>query len=351
MNNSFWKNKKVLITGDTGFKGSWLSFVLNKLGAKVKGVSADIPTNPSLYNILNLSRKNHTQFEKITNRKQIEKVVHAFKPEIIFHLAAQSLVRKSYKNPLETFNVNVMGTATLLDILRNNKSCRVIVNVTSDKCYKMDKKSKPYNENDPLGGNDPYSASKACAELVSHSFFQSYFSNKQSKLTLATVRAGNVIGGGDWAEDRLIPDVIKSLSEGKKVSIRNPDAIRPWQHVLEPVCGYIRLARFLYQHPKKYQGAWNFGPSRQSHKPVCEVVKKIIELWGEGSWSLDKKEHPKESKILKLNCSKSNKKLNWKPKLKLNETLEMTVNWYKDYFNNKDLTRTTENQIERYLKL
>ena len=333
MNKNFWLNKKVIITGHTGFKGSWLSIWLNHLGAEIVGVSIDPPSIPSLYSLSNIGDDIESLHVDIRNRNEINEVFKRVKPEIVFHLAAQSLVRYSYLHPVETYETNVMGTLNILQAIRNASSVRSAIMVTSDKCYENKELELGYKESDPLGGKDLYSSSKASAEHLISSYQNTYFPKddyQEHQFAMASVRAGNVIGGGDWAEDRLIPDILKAFQLHQPVSIRYPNAVRPWQHVLEPLSGYIDLAEKLYSEGIKYSEAWNFGPSDMDAKPVLTVVKKMVKLWGEdASWILDVEAHPSEANYLKLDCSKANSKLLWKPKWDLNTALRKTIEWSK----------------------
>ena len=279
-----FEKKKILITGHTGFKGSWLTLWLTKLGAKVIGYSLEPPTKPSLFEILNLKEKIVHIIGDIKDEEKLKNIFKKYKPDIVFHLAAQSLVRFSYKEPKLTYETNVMGTLNVLEAVREAKSVKVVIIVTSDKCYENKEWVYGYRENDPLGGHDPYSSSKACAELVVEAYRNSFFNpknyGKTHQVALATVRAGNVIGGGDWQVDRLIPDCVKALSKGKPIKIRNPNAIRPWQHVLEPLSGYLLLVQKMWKEPTKYCEAWNFGPYEKDIATVKEIVEKVINLWG-----------------------------------------------------------------------
>ena len=283
MDSNFWKNKKVLLTGHTGFKGSWLSLWLQKLGVDLVGFSKSIPTKPSLFELADVEKNMTSIMGDITHIERITDVVKQHNPEIIIHMAAQSLVHKSYDQPLETFSTNIMGTVNLLEAIRNTSKKCVIINVTSDKCYENQELSRGYKENDPMGGYDPYSSSKGCAELITSSFRDSFFKNSNDKdydISLASVRAGNVIGGGDWADNRIMPDIMRGILNKKIIKIRNPTAVRPWQHVLEPLRGYLELAEKLYNYKSEYTESWNFGPD-DDVKPVSWIVNKLVEMWGE----------------------------------------------------------------------
>jgi len=348
MDKNFWNAKTVLVTGHTGFKGSWLTLWLKKLGSRVIGFSKDIPTTPSLFELADIANGINSIEGDIRNFNQIQQVIKNTDPEIIFHMAAQSLVRTSYENPRETYETNVMGTVNLFDALRDSKKTRVIINVTSDKCYHNKELDRAYTEEDPLGGYDPYSSSKACSELVSSAFRNSYFQSDNHKISLSSVRAGNVIGGGDWAKDRLIPDFIQSITHSKTLKIRNPDAIRPWQYVLEPLSGYLQLAEKMWFNGKEFAQAWNFGPNEESKK-VSWIINKISNMYGKKIDILsDTSDNLHEAKILKLDCSKSQIKLDWIPKTEIEKGLEMTVNWYKEYQKESNMREVSEKQIDYF---
>ena len=349
----FWKRKQVFITGHTGFKGSWLALWLDLLGADVVGYSLPSPTVPSHFESAQIGKGITTIESDVKHFDQLKKAIQTHNPEIVFHLAAQSLVRPSYDDPIETYSTNVMGTVNLLEAIRKISSVKVIINVTSDKCYENKEWVWGYRENDPVGGYDPYSSSKGCAELVSSAYLQSFFNPAKYDnhgVGLATARAGNVIGGGDFAEDRLIPDIVKTLSKGEIVNIRYPKAVRPWQHVLEPLSGYLELARRLYENGAMFSGAWNFGPTENDVKDVGWVVNKFVEAWGEeASWRVDKNKHPHEAGLLKLDCSKAYTILGWSSRLNIEKALKWTVEWYKEFYRNPDSVRkVTLQQIEEY---
>jgi len=353
--NTFWAGKKVLVTGHTGFKGSWLSLWLQKLGAEVVGYSLEPPTEPSLFKVANVADGMVSVIGDIRDFSTLRELFAQHRPEIVFHLAAQALVRHSYRDPIETYSSNVMGTVNLLEAVRQSGGVRAVVNVTSDKCYQNREWVWGYRENERLGGHDPYSNSKACAELVTSAFRDSYFpaAEYESHTTaLASARAGNVIGGGDWAEDRLIPDIMRAIVAGQPVLIRNPDAIRPWQHVLEPLGGYLVLAERLYAEGTPFAEAWNFGPDESSARPVSWIVDYLTRLWGDGaSWGLDSGEHPHEAHYLKLDCAKSRHLLGVTPKLDLPEALEWIVDWNRAWLDGDDMQRFSWRQIERFVSL
>lgn len=344
---SFYNGKKVLITGHTGFKGSWLSLFLNSLGAEVHGYALNPPTNPSMYEIANVNSVVNSNIADIRDFDSLNKCVQRIQPEIIFHMAAQPLVIDSYKNPRETYEVNVMGSVNLLDAVRNCKAVKALVNITTDKCYENLEQEIGYVETDRLGGHDPYSNSKACSELVTTSFRDSFFSNNDST-SIATARAGNVIGGGDWASNRLIPDFIRAVVSNDTLKIRFPKAVRPWQHVLEPLTGYLLLAKKLYEKPNEFSGSWNFGPDEEEVYSVETIVKKLSETWGlEGVYNLEPNDYH-ETNFLKLNCDKAKSELGWKPALDIDSSLKMIVDWTKSFIDSEDMKKVTEEQIEFY---
>lgn len=354
MNLSLFKDKKIIVTGHTGFKGSWLTFWLTSIGAKVIGVSNQ-KFKLSNYNVLKIQKDIYKEYiMDITNFRKLKKIVTTSKPDYIFHLAAQALVKKSFEYPLETFNANSIGTLNILESVKFiNKRCTVIL-ITSDKSYKNLELNRGYKENDLIGGHDPYSASKGCAELIIQSYFQSFL-KKNKNLNIGIARAGNVIGGGDWSEDRLIPDCIKSWSKNKKVILRNPTSTRPWQHVLDAVGAYLLFAKKLRYNSKLNGEAFNFGPSNQSNITVLAVIKKMKKYWQKVNWKLlnkNKKNSFYESKLLQLNCNKAKDKLKWKSALTFDETISMTINWYKNYYENKkQIKEFTLSQIKFYQKL
>ena len=351
MLNKF-KNKKIIITGHTGFKGSWLALWLKLLGAKIIGISLDAPTKPSHFILLNLRKKIIDIKLDIRNLKKLEKVFKKYQPDFVFHLAAQSLVTRSYKDPIKTFTTNTVGTMNVLESLKKiNKRFAAII-VTSDKSYKNLEIKRGYHEKDLLGGSDPYSASKAAAEIIIQSFINSYFKKNKSQ-NIAVARAGNVIGGGDWSDNRLIPDCIKSWSINKKAIIRNPKSTRPWQHVLEALRGYLTLAVCLYKDNKLHGEPFNFGPKHSQNKKVITLVKEMKKHWNSILWKEQKKNNDLyESRLLKLDSNKARKKINWKPKLSFDETVEMTTIWYKNFYENKQTSvfELSKKQINYYTK-
>lgn len=347
--SKFWLGKKVLITGHTGFKGSWLSLWLQWLGAEVIGYALKPPTHLNLFTIANVAKNMTSVLGDIRDFSAIASTVNTYRPDIIIHMAAQSLVRYSYKYPLETYSTNVMGTVNLLEAARQTENTRAIVNVTTDKCYENKNGYWSYRENDRLGGRDPYSNSKACAELVSSAYRHSYF-NQPNSPGLATARAGNVIGGGDWAEDRLVPDIINACKEKKPVIIRNPQALRPWQHVLEPLGGYLLLAERLYEAPTVFSSSWNFGPQEEDVVPVAWLVEFIIKAWqANTAWQYDDNQHPHEEKCLKLDCSKAKAELGWRPAWNLEKGLQATIAWYQAYQEQAAMQEYTLSQIKAFM--
>jgi len=352
MNPEFWCNKKVLLTGHTGFKGSWLALWLQNMQAEVIGYALPPPTTPSLFEIADVGLGMTSIIGDIRDLDKLQSVFATHQPEIVLHMAAQPLVRYSYQNPVETYSTNVMGTVNLLEAVRNTTGMKAVVNITTDKCYENREWAWGYRENEPMGGHDPYSNSKGCSELVTAAYRNSYFhpdNYQQHGVAIATARAGNVIGGGDWAEDRLIPDIMRAISNGQSVNIRNPHAIRPWQHVLEPLSGYLLLAEKLYTDGAIYAEAWNFGPNDEDAKPVQWIVERLTNVWGEGaSWLLDEGNHPHEANYLKLECSKAKTRLNWHPKWHLDEALAKIVAWQKQYQQDVDMKAVTLAQISAY---
>ncbi|MEN6348194.1 MAG: CDP-glucose 4,6-dehydratase [Syntrophomonas sp.] len=348
---TFWQGKRVFLTGHTGFKGSWLSLWLKSLGAEVIGYSLDIPSVPSLFEIAHIGDGMKSLKGDILDSQLLQKKLSENKPDILIHMAAQSLVRPSYQNPLETLSTNIIGTANVLEAARFVDSIRVIICVTSDKCYENQEWLWGYRENDPMGGIDPYSCSKGCAELVIASYRRSFFSS-ESAANVASVRAGNVIGGGDWAIDRIIPDSVRAITQGKPIPIRHPNAIRPWQHVLEPLAGYLRLATNLWEDGANYNEGWNFGPDDNHAVPVGTLVEMLCNSWGEGAhWAVDNNTHPREANMLRLDSSKAIHRLGWRRVLTMNDTVHKTISWYKKFYNGEDPKTITLEQIEQYQTL
>lgn len=349
VNPSFWKNKRVLLTGHTGFKGSWLSIWLQSMGAKVQGFALEPSTSPALFNEANVGADMKSTIGDVRDYKLLLATTKTFDPEIIFHMAAQPLVRKSYNEPLSTFEVNVMGTVNILEVARHCNSVKAIINVTTDKCYENKEWLWGYREGDQLGGKDPYSNSKACSELVSQSFRDSFFYDQD--IGIATARAGNVIGGGDWSEDRLVPDIFRASEGNRCLLVRNPQSIRPWQYVLEPLSGYLVLAENLYNDCEAFSGPWNFGPSEHEMRPVGWIVKYLSSNLPDSSWRVDDDyNHPHEAGLLKLDISKALTLLGWSPKLNLEETLNRCLEWQKLWLEKVDMRDVCIREIAYFME-
>ena len=348
VNNCFWKGKKVYLTGHTGFKGSWLSLWLQNMGALVKGYSLEANTEPALFKIAKVAQEMESEIGDIRDLEQLTKSMVSFKPDILIHMAAQPLVRLSYKEPIVTYTTNVIGTVNVLEAARKCTNLKAIVSVTTDKCYENKERERGYRENEPMGGHDPYSSSKGCAELVTSAYRRSFFSSENTA-SLASARAGNVIGGGDWAEDRLIPDILRAFEKSEPVIIRNPLSTRPWQHVLEPLSGYLVLAQELFLNGDKFAEGWNFGPKDEDCKPVSWILDQMVTSWGNNaSWTIDKNNNPHEAGFLKLDCSKASNRLKWNPKWNLQETLEMIVNWHQNYLYDINMNKECLKEINKY---
>ena len=350
MSKNFRKEKRVLITGDTGFKGSWLSLILSTYGAKVLGLSSSkFNGNFELYSCLELNKISNTIDCDIRKFDEVQRVFDSFNPEVVFHLAAQPLVRQSYHDPVTTYEVNVMGTMSILEAIKKSPSVQSAVIVTTDKCYKNNEWEWGYRENDPLGGHDPYSSSKACSEILTQSYQQSFFNDHANSPGVSTVRAGNVIGGGDFSEDRLIPDLYRAISKNNKLLLRNPLATRPWQHVFEPISGYLKVAERLFQSGAKDNDCWNFGPNNSDIRTVEQIIELFLASWGiENIIDFDTSIQPHEAKSLSLDISKAQFKLHWSPQWDLENAIEKTATWYKAYFEDKDILKISTEQIEEY---
>lgn len=353
MTPDFWKNKKVLVTGHTGFKGSWLSLWLNKLGADVYGYALAPSSTPSLFDITKLHDHISSTIGDITDLSALRNEVENVKPDVVFHLAAQAIVRESYVDPLQTLQTNIIGTANLLETLRNCESVKAVVVVTSDKCYLNREWQWGYREDEALGGHDPYSASKACTELITHSWRESFFrgtsSSDNAKCAIATARAGNVIGGGDWSTDRLIPDVLAALSSQEQIILRNPDAIRPWQHVLEPLAGYMLLAQKLFDEGDRWAQAWNFGPHDIDAQKVSWIVEQLIIDTGlQNDWQTDDNSQPHEAQLLKLDSSKARNELGWTNKWPLKTCIKEIAYWHKQWLDGADMLKISNETLDRY---
>lgn len=350
----FWQGRRVFLTGHTGFKGSWLALWLQQLGAEVTGYSLIPPTRPNLFEAAHVVRGMRSIIGDIRDAEFLKQSLKDARPEIVLHLAAQPIVRQSYNDPVETYSTNVMGLVHLFEAIRKAGTVAACVNVTSDKCYENREWVYGYRENDAMGGYDPYSSSKGCAELVTSTYRRSFFSNEQSskRLALASARAGNVIGGGDWAVDRLVPDILRALNEGRPAHIRNPSSVRPWQHVLEPLSGYLLLAEKLAATDgQAFAEGWNFGPSAQDTRPVEWIVEKIISTWGKNaSWERDAAAGPHEAHLLSLDCLKAHRELGWWPVWSIGRTIEKIIDWQRDYLSGADMRDVTLRQIEDYTK-
>ncbi len=348
----FWKGKRVLLTGHTGFKGSWLSLWLQRLNAEVAGYSLAPPSQPSLFEIAQVGRGMRSETGDVRDLAGLKRVLSEHQAEIVVHMAAQSLVRPSYADPVETYSTNVMGTVNVLEAVRHSPSVRVVVVVTSDKCYENREWLWGYRENEPMGGHDPYSNSKGCAELVTAAFRSSYFSRDGGHVAVASARAGNVIGGGDWAIDRLIPDIVRALAAGRPAEIRRPASIRPWQHVLEPLAGYLALAEALWGDRDRFAGGWNFGPTDSGAKPVAWIAQRLCDVWEEGAtWRNLNIDDVHEAGLLKLDSSKARALLRWEPRLDLSHAITWIAEWYKAHKAGADMRDFSNGQIERHQAL
>ena len=348
IDQNFWQDKKVFLTGHTGFKGSWLALWLHSLGAEVTGYALEPPTEPSLFEQARIGELVNSVLGDIRDAQQLQDAMQAAQPEIVFHLAAQSLVRESYQNPVETYSTNVMGTVNLLEAVRHCSTVKAVVNVTTDKCYENREWHWGYRENEPMGGHDPYSNSKGCSELVTSAYRQSFLA--ESGVAVASARAGNVIGGGDWAVDRLIPDFLRAINAGETLVIRSPHAIRPWQHVLEPLSGYLTLAERLYRDGEEFATAWNFGPADEDARTVSWILDTLKEIRSDVSWKCDDSPQPHEAHYLKLDSSKARTLLVWSPRWSLEIALEKILDWHEVWHRKDDVRAVTLRQIEEYQK-
>lgn len=348
----FWSDRRVFLTGHTGFKGSWLSLWLTEMGAQVTGMALAPETSPALFNVAHAGSAMKSVLGDIRNAELVLKTMSAARPEIVIHMAAQPLVRYSYAHPVETYLTNVMGTVHVLDAVRQIPGIRAVVVVTSDKCYENTGIERPFREDDAMGGADPYSSSKGCAELITATYRHSYFSRSELRshgVGVASARAGNVIGGGDWAIDRLIPDIMRAIAEEQPVHIRSPNAVRPWQHVLEPLSGYLTLAEALYEHGEEFSEGWNFGPAATDAKPVQWIVEQLVTKWGpQARWKLDNDLHPHEAPLLTLDSTKAMEKLGWRSVWPLEQTLSKIVDWHKAYEIGADMRAFCIEEIAAY---
>jgi CDP-glucose 4,6-dehydratase len=348
VNPAFWQGKRVFLTGHTGFKGSWLALWLQQMGAVVKGYALTPPTTPSLFDVAHVGDGMQSDIGDIRDLAQVKASMIGFDPDILIHMAAQPLVRLSYREPLETYDINVMGTAKVLEAARSCPNLKAIVSVTTDKCYENKEWVWGYREDEPMGGYDPYSSSKGCAELVTSAYRRSFLA--EQGVGLASARAGNVIGGGDWAEDRLIPDILRAFEQNQPVVIRNPASTRPWQHVLEPLSGYLVLAQALYEQPTAFAEGWNFGPFDEDAQPVSWILDKMVAKWQGASWQLDENAHPHEAGYLKLDISKAKARLHWQPTWRLAQTLNRIVAWHQAWLDNKDMHAVCLQEITDYMQ-
>ena len=347
MNPAFWQGKTVFVTGHTGFKGSWLSLWLHRLGARVTGYALEPPTQPNLFEVAGLARSMDSITGDVRDLKALRQSLLRAKPQFVFHLAAQALVRESYADPVDTYSTNVMGTVNVLEAVREAESVRATVIVTSDKCYENRERVTGYGEDEAMGGHDPYSSSKGCAELVTAAYRRSFFS--RSGTAVASARAGNVIGGGDWGRDRLVPDALRAFSAGEPLRVRNPKAVRPWQHVLDPLNGYLTLAERLWDEGLAYSGAWNFGPVDGDDRPVSWIVEELVRRWGDdATWRIEEAPQPHEAGMLKLDCSKAREQLDWHPRIDLDTALEWTVEWRRRHAAGEHAGKLTEEQISHF---
>jgi CDP-glucose 4,6-dehydratase len=348
---TFWRGKRVFVTGHTGFKGAWLALWLARMQALVTGYALAAPTEPSLFEAAGVARTLLSLEGDVRDFKRLHASIQDASPEIMFHLAAQALVRPSYQDPVGTFSTNVMGTAHLLEACRDAPGLRAVIIVTSDKCYEEHPSGRPYDESDPLGGHDPYAASKACAEIVAAAYRQSFFASSDERPAIATARAGNVIGGGDWGRDRLVPDLIRAFCEGKRARVRNPGATRPWQHVLDPLAGYLALAERLHTEGSHFAGAWNFGPPGSRSATVECVANRVVELWGSNAaWEVDAAPQPREARFLALDPRQAEERLGWTTQLDLDTAIDWTISWYAKWRTGVNARELSEEQIDRFMQ-
>lgn len=348
VNPSFWDKKRVFVTGHTGFKGSWLCLWLKSLGAVVTGYALEPDSDPALFSVAGVAEGINSVIGDVRDRDHLSRALTEARPEVVIHMAAQSLVRYSYQHPVETYEVNILGTVNLLEAVRNSDSVTSVLVITSDKCYENKEREAGYREDEAMGGYDPYSSSKGCAELVVAAYRQSFYS-QDGRVAVATARAGNVIGGGDWAKDRLLPDLVRSFSAGEVVTIRNPGAVRPWQLVFEALHGYLLLLEKMENNPTEFSQAWNFGPEDEDAREVSWIVEKFVSSWGEANWQVEPDmENLHEAHYLRLNCSKSRRELNWKPVVELELALNWIANWYRGYYDGADMVEFSRRQIKEF---
>ncbi len=349
----FWRGRKVLLTGHTGFKGAWLSLWLLQMGARVRGLALDPPSSLSLFHLARAGVGLEDLRGDIRDSAIVHSAIADFRPDIVIHLAAQSLVRPSYSDPVGTYATNVMGTINVLEAVRATNGIGAVLVVTSDKCYENREWDRGYVESDAMGGHDPYSSSKGCAELITSAYRRSYFHHDRHGVALASARAGNVIGGGDWAVDRLVPDAIRALLNRAPFVVRSPEAVRPWQHALEPLSGYLLLVQRLRNEGQRFADGWNFGPDREAERPVRDLAERIVGLWGEGArWEvMSQAGLPHEAKYLTLNAAKARQELAWRPRLTLDNALALTVDWYKAFGTGRDMRPFTQDQIAAYTQM
>jgi CDP-glucose 4,6-dehydratase len=348
VNSDFWQGKRVYLTGHTGFKGSWLSLWLQSMEAEIKGYALNPPTETNLFTVAKVGEQMESEIGDIRDLESLTKSMTVFNPDIVIHLAAQPLVRYSYQAPVETYSTNVMGTVNILEAARQCSNLKAIVNITTDKCYENKEWLWGYREDEAMGGFDPYSSSKGCSELVTAAYRRSFFQN--ASVGLASARAGNVIGGGDWSSDRLIPDILKAFENNEPVIIRNPDSVRPWQHVLEPLSGYLMLAQALYEQPLNYAQAWNFGSIDEDAKPVSWILERMVSHWQNASWQLDEHIQPHEAHYLKLDSSKAKNRLNWQPTWRLAQTLERIILWHQAWLADENMKAICLQEITSYMQ-
>jgi CDP-glucose 4,6-dehydratase len=346
---AFWQGRRVFVTGHTGFKGGWLSLWLQQMGAELHGYSLAAPTQPSLFQTASVEREMASTIGDIRDGEALKRALLAHRPEVVIHMAAQPLVRHSYVDPIETYSTNVMGTAHLLEAVRASDTVRAVVNITTDKCYENREWVWGYREDEPMGGHDPYSSSKGCAELVASAYRRSFLASGSK--ALASVRAGNVIGGGDWAADRLVPDILRAFEGGRAVTLRNPHSTRPWQHVLEPLSGYLALAQCLAKDDgQSWAEGWNFGPRDEDARPVQWIVERMAKAWGEGArWEVDASPQPHEAHFLKLDISKAKARLGWQPRWNLDRALNAIIEWHRAWLDGQDMRVTCQRQIQDYV--